>query len=140
MKFIESISFCLSNYKDFSGRASRSEFFYFLTFCTVYFYIVLFLILFVVLPYLPYWLFDFVWNFNSNMPGTIVISILLIPVVLPLVSVTTRRLNDFNRPGWVQILFYGGFFLAELIYWPNTLPTFILITLYLYYFSRKSVK
>lgn len=149
INFKTAVYTCLNKkYADFSGRATRSEFFYFLLFSIIFLYLFGGIIGLISVGMVTlfegnstlYIISSKVYEFTLFAPGTIIIATVLLPIILPLMAVTTRRLNDFNKPGWVQILFYGGFFLAELIYWPNMLPTFILIIFYLYYFSRTSIE
>ena len=148
INFKTAVYTCLNKkYADFSGRASRSEFFYFLLFSIIFSYLFGLIIMFGLLGlfilfdnHTIYIISSKLMDFIEYAPGTIIIAAFSLPIILPFMAVTTRRLNDFNQPGWVQILFYGGFFLVEIIYWPNMLPTFILITFYLYYFSRESIE
>ena len=70
------------NYANFSGTASRSEFWWFFLFSTV-----------VTL------LFSFIFGDSSAL--TIYVSGFL---AIPSVSVGTRRLRDVNKSGWWQLL------------------------------------
>ena len=79
MNFFDAIKTCLSKYVTFSGRASRSEFWYFYLFS-----IILNIILFIVSDI-------FMW-----------VSALLL--ILPLLAVTARRLHDINKSGWWQLI------------------------------------
>ena len=85
MGFIESISTCFQKYIDFSGRASRSEFWWFFLFR-----------LLVLLPT--------IW-----MPvlGLIILILASLVLLLPSLSVTARRLHDVNRTGWWMLLPIG---------------------------------
>lgn len=74
MTFSESIKSCFSNYATFSGRASRSEFWWFVLFC-----ILLAIPLAFLGPLAP---------------------LLLIPLWIPAISVEVRRLHDTDRSGW----------------------------------------
>lgn len=88
MTFTESIKTCFSKYVTFAGRASRSEFWYFILFC---------LLGNTILP-----LFDcFVLGMSAIQPASLVFSLV---TFLPSICVTTRRLHDGNRRGWWQLI------------------------------------
>ena len=93
MSFVQSVETCLKKYADFSGRASRSE----------------------------YWWF-FLFNFLMSTVGSIADSILLgtepdstgiittlvaLGLLLPSLAVGARRLHDINKSGWWQLLWLG---------------------------------
>lgn len=94
MTFSKAVKTCLvDKYATFSGRASRSEFWWYSLFPFL-----LYLLLFILLP------FDnelFVWIY-------LFISILFI---LPNLAVTIRRFHDTGRSGWwilIQLIPYLG--------------------------------
>ena len=89
--FLKSISFCLKNYFTFSGRASRSEFWYFFLFN----YLV-----FIPLQYLDLKIYE------DNTVGLAFIGSLAL--ISPLAAVSFRRLHDIDKSGW----WFGGFCLA----------------------------
>jgi uncharacterized membrane protein YhaH (DUF805 family) len=97
MTFNESIKICLTkNYAEFSGRASLSEYWWF-------------------------WLFGVLINSAAAIinPSTSYMAsgLVFLALLLPNVSVTTRRLHDVNRSGWWQLLYLtiiGGF---VVLYW-----------------------
>ena len=75
MTFAESIKFCLSNYANFKGRASRSEYWYFALFgALVYFVSALLLPELYVLAFLG--------------------------LLIPTLAAAVRRLHDGGRSGW----------------------------------------
>lgn len=78
MTFQESVRVCLAKYADFSGTASRSEYWWFA--------------LFVVLA-------GAVASEVAHSLGTI----LLLATLLPLLAAGTRRLRDTGRSGWLQL-------------------------------------
>ena len=94
MNFTEAISSFFQNYVNFSGRASRSEFWY-----SYLFIIIVGVVMAVV---------DVVLN------NEIVSSIWNLAILLPTLAMTTRRLHDINRSGWHQLL--AGFFPICLLY------------------------
>ncbi|MEY2778063.1 MAG: hypothetical protein RL008_159 [Actinomycetota bacterium] len=65
----------LQNYATFTGRASRAEFWYFL-------------------------IFFFFMNFLGNLVSDILGMIITLALLLPLLSVGTRRFHDRNKSGW----------------------------------------
>ncbi len=80
MTFAESVSTVLSKYVDFSGRASRSEFWWFT-------------------------LFNFLLNVVASvidlMMNTEFVSIVAsLALLLPALGVAVRRLHDVDRSGW----------------------------------------
>lgn len=80
MTFSESIKACFSKYAEFSGRADRSEFWWF----------ELFLILLIV---------------GAGMLGNTVSNLISLAVLLPSLAVGARRLHDVSKSGWWQLLY-----------------------------------
>lgn len=76
--FFDAIRICLTKYAEFSGRASRAEFWWFALFV---------LLVATALAYL------------SEMLS----SVFLIAILLPLLAAGTRRLHDSGRSGWWQL-------------------------------------
>ena len=79
MTFSESIATCLKKYADFSGRASRSEYWWFTLFCVV----------------APTGL-----GFVSEIVGTLAFLALL----LPQITASARRLHDTGKTGWLLLI------------------------------------
>tara|TARA_X000000368_G_scaffold409883_1_gene392537 strand:+ start:536 stop:973 length:438 start_codon:yes stop_codon:yes gene_type:complete len=108
MEFIESVKTCFVKYFDFSGRASRSEFWYFTLFLVLYVMIVSFFLGFYFGYNYPGWTqqqFD-------KMYDSIYIFIIL-PLASPILAVTARRFHDFGHSGWIQIGFYFVMSISE---------------------------
>ncbi|MEO0768047.1 MAG: DUF805 domain-containing protein [Cyanobacteria bacterium J06649_4] len=80
---------CINKYADFDGRASRSEYWYY----TLFNYI--FLIAAMI-----------VGGILSNVSGIFAALGLLyaLGTLIPSVAVTTRRLHDTGRSGWLQLI------------------------------------
>ena len=129
MGFIESVKICFTKYSDFSGRASRSEFWYFTLFLVIY-TIIIGLTVGVV--------------FEIRYPGTSEADIdyffdsfgflIFLPILLPSLSVTARRFHDFGHSGWIQIGFYFVMSILEIM---NTtqgwvLYAIVLVSFYVY--------
>ena len=92
MDFATSIKTCFSKYGVFSGRASRSEFWWFALFGFIG-GIVTTVIDVMILGY----------SVESYGPTNIIFTII---TFLPYLAVGARRLHDINKSGWWQLLWY----------------------------------
>ena len=90
MNFQTSIKTCFSKFAVFSGRASRSEFWFFVLFGFLG-GIITVIIDVMILGY-PY---------EENGPINLIFSVALI---IPSIAVAARRLHDINKSGWWQLL------------------------------------
>ena len=81
MTFGESIKTCFSKYADFSGRASRSEYWWW------------FLFLFLVLG-----------TIAASIVSDTVSALFSLATVVPSLAVGCRRLHDIDKSGWFQLL------------------------------------
>lgn len=79
MTFVDSIKTCLSKYADFNGRASRSEYWWF--------------VLFIVAS-------GFVISLVSDMLGTL----FYLGTMVPSFAAAARRLHDTDKSGWLQLI------------------------------------
>jgi uncharacterized membrane protein YhaH (DUF805 family) len=84
MNFGEAVSSFFRNYVHFSGRASRSEFWY----SYLFIFIVGIVLVFV----------------DAAVTSRILSAIWNIAILLPTLAMTARRLHDINRSGWHQLL------------------------------------
>jgi uncharacterized membrane protein YhaH (DUF805 family) len=80
MSFAESVRTCLSKYATFSGRARRSEFWWF-TLALILVYIVAGII-------------------DAAIGNQILEFVVLLATIVPSLAVTMRRLHDTGRSGW----------------------------------------
>ena len=92
MNFGQAISTCFSKYVTFTGRASRSEFWWF-------------------------FLFQIIVMVIASFLGDVVSGIVSIALLLPAFAVGARRLHDVGRSGWWQLLTLTGIGVLVLIYW-----------------------
>jgi len=79
MTFQESIRVCFNKYADFSGRASRSEYWWF--------------VLFIVLVGLA-----------ASIVSNAVSALFTLATLLPSLAAASRRLHDTGRSGWWQLV------------------------------------
>ncbi len=93
VSFVDAVKICLTKYIDFSGRASRSEFWWFFLFC-------------VVANVLTGWI---------QYVGPLVSLALL----LPSIAVGVRRLHDTDRAGWWYLLVFVPLigFIVLIVFW-----------------------
>ena len=103
MDFGTSIKTCFSKYADFSGRASRSEFWWFALFGFIG-GIVTLVIDVMILGY----------SSQEYGPTNIIFSVI---TFLPYIAVGARRLHDKNRSGWWQLIVLTGIGIILLIIW-----------------------
>lgn len=100
MTFTQAIKSCFDKYATFSGRASRSEYWWW---------------------YLFVFLFTFVVSFVEILvlgPESVVLYLLAVAAIYaPWIAVTARRLHDINRSGWWQLLPLTLIGLPVFIYW-----------------------
>jgi len=100
MNFVDAIKSAFANYANFEGRAIRSEYWWF-------------------------WLFMFIVNFgvnvatefNDSIVGQLITGVLALTLLVPNISVATRRLHDVNRSGWWQLLALTIIGVIPLLYW-----------------------
>ena len=101
MSFFEAIASCLSKYAQFSGRASRAEYWWFM----------LFLVLASVL------LNQLVMSFFGAEVASVVSGLFTLAMFLPTIAVAARRLHDMNHSGWWQLLALTGIGSLVLVIW-----------------------
>lgn len=79
MTFQESIKVCFGKYADFTGTASRSEYWWFM-------------------------LFIFLGSLATAVISPMISGLFSVATLLPAVAAATRRLHDTNRSGWWQLI------------------------------------
>ncbi len=90
MGFSESISTCLRKYATFSGRATRSEYWWFY--------------LFFALTTMGVWIvFSILIGFGNPIVENFT-SILSLAFILPVYAAGSRRLHDIGKSGWWQLI------------------------------------
>ena len=116
MNLQNSLKTCFKKYADFSGRATRSEFWYFYLFILLSYVISIILVFGVS--------FHFLWIWMAFAIG----------IIIPTFTVTARRLHDVNKSGWFQLLPFPTAVLSDLLENTNEFASgiFALVTLALY--------
>ena len=104
MSFSESIRICFIKYFDFSGRARRSEFWFFNFFALFSQYAYDFL---------------FISQAELEIAGMASVMSLLLScfLLIPLLAVGSRRLHDIGRSGWLQLLMITVIGIIPLMIW-----------------------
>ena len=121
MNFTEAISSGFQNYFNFKSRSSRPAFWFFILFCFIYY---------------------FVAGFLLGMMGVsdavfdAAVFFIALPIIIPGISLTARRLHDFNHSGWMQCIFIPGFIVDEFL-GTGYVIYFITVILWAIYCSRK---
>lgn len=104
MSFVDAIKTCFGKYATFSGRAARSEFWYF-----ALFYFIVATVLSVAdtalfgareVAMMAADGFDTGMNFSMAWQPQPLSGIFMLIMLLPSISVAVRRLHDTNRSGW----------------------------------------
>lgn len=110
MTFANAVISVLSQYVGFSGRARRSEYWYWILFVLVLFFLLSRIEVLVLAPLL---------GFETNDPaaGQVLRIIASLVLLLPGLAVATRRLHDIDRSGWWFLIGLTGVGVLVLIYW-----------------------
>jgi len=93
MTFPDAVRTCLSKYITFSGRATRSEYWYF--------------VLFPFLVFLSAFVVDGILNMALDAPalgGNMLTGVVMLFLLLPLISAAVRRLHDLGHSGWWYLI------------------------------------
>ena len=107
MNFQTSVKTCFSKYATFSGRASRSEYWFFY--------------LFTIIASIVTWIIDtMLLGYSSEDTGAISL-IFQIIIILPSIAVGARRLHDIGKSGWWQLLILTFIGIILLIVWFATI-------------------
>jgi len=104
MDFVSAISTCMvKKYADFSGRASRSEFWFF----TLFLFLAGFVSAIIDMMIL---------NFHPDDIGPINLIVTVITLI-PTIAVAARRLHDVNLSGWWQLIVLTFIGIPIYLYW-----------------------
>ncbi len=91
MSFQDSIKVCLQKYADFSGKAKRPEFWWWVVACIIV-------------------------SAALNMILPLIGGVFSLAILLPSLSVGSRRLHDVGKSGWWQLIGLTGIGILVLIF------------------------
>ena len=107
MNIQTAVKTCFSKYATFSGRASRSEYWFFY--------------LFTIIASIVTWIIDtMLLGYSAEDTGAISL-IFQIIIILPSIAVGARRLHDIGKSGWWQLLILTIIGIILLIVWFATI-------------------
>lgn len=110
MTFANAVISVMSQYVGFSGRARRSEYWYWVLFVLVLFFLLSRIEVLVLAPLLGF-------EANDPVAGQPLRMIASLVLLLPALAVAVRRLHDIDRSGWWLLIALTGVGLFVLIYW-----------------------
>ncbi len=84
---------CYKKYAEFSGRARRKEFWFFMLF---------YIILFFILAFLD----GFLGTLDDESGIGVISGMFILANIIPSIAVSTRRLHDIDKSGWWQLINY----------------------------------
>ena len=100
MNFTQSIAYCFSNYANFNGRGSRSEYWWF---------------------YLFTWMLSLGGSLmDSSMGEGVMYWVASLVTVVPALAAGARRLHDVNKSGWWQLIAITIIGIIPLVIWMAT--------------------
>ena len=148
MSFIEAIKTCFAKYVTFSGRARRSEHWYFFLFITlVEIVLIIWSASTIMGPMMEYIaeggdpndkeaITEIVNPYRFS-PSTIVLLIFSVGTLLPIIAVQIRRMHDTGRSGWWSMTYWGGVLLmyAPFISPMISYPVFLIGTIWFIYLA-----
>ena len=124
MNFTQAISSGFQNYFNFQGRSSKSAFWFWMLFVVIYAVVGGFLL--------------GMMGFNDAVIDSAILVIIL-PVIIPGISLTARRLHDFNQSGWMQCIFIPGFF-GDMLLGTGYVIYIVTLALWAFWFSQVGKK
>ena len=105
-EFMGAVKTCLRKYKDFTGRASRGEYWFFFLFSSVA-YIVIGIVA-LILEAITGFVFGLVSDEAGETVGSLVAVLIIfggsLALLLPNIAAGARRLHDTNKSGWLLLL------------------------------------
>lgn len=87
MGFVDAVISFFSRYTDFSGRSSRSE--YWWAFLGIF---------------IGYFVIGLIGGLLGETVGSIIIGVAVLAILIPSIAIAVRRLHDTDRSGWWYLL------------------------------------
>ena len=106
MGFLAATKYCLAHFAELNGRASRSEFWFFMAACFLIGLIATIGDVLLTPVYSP--------EIAELMPINLAVNVVLL---IPNIAATSRRLHDIGRSAKWQLLALTGIGLVPLVYW-----------------------
>ncbi|MDC0037242.1 DUF805 domain-containing protein [Alphaproteobacteria bacterium] len=103
LSFTEAIKTCFNKYANFSGRARRSEYWFFFLFGIIVYF---------VSSILDGIIFNVSWDSNGPL-----YALTALALFIPHIAVAARRLHDTERSGWRQLWSLTGIGVFFVLYW-----------------------
>ena len=97
MGFVDAVKSAYSNYANFKGRASRSEFWWFY--------------LFFVVVYIALGILAGMMGEAGGILG-IVVLVFVLGSLIPFIALAARRMHDSDKSGWFQLIPFYSLYLA----------------------------
>ncbi len=93
MGFVDAVKSAFSNYANFNGRASRSEYWWFILF---------------------YAIISTVLSMLAGIASifSILGLVFLLGIIVPLIALAARRMHDSDKSGWFQLIPFYNLYLA----------------------------
>jgi uncharacterized membrane protein YhaH (DUF805 family) len=103
MNFIEAVESFFKNYATFTGRSSRSEYWYALLFLCMLMFVLGFI--------------EGLLNLFPNTEESVLATIVQVVVLVPSIAIIVRRFHDINRSGWWYLIGFTIIGYILIIYW-----------------------
>jgi uncharacterized membrane protein YhaH (DUF805 family) len=114
MNFMEAVSTALRNYKNLSGRASRSEFWYWYAFIVIVNLLTSIPVIYTAMM---------VSNYVFVLPFATAELAIAIFLIMPTIAAAARRLHDTDKSGWYMLIFLipliGGIMMIVMLAQPS---------------------
>ena len=110
MNLPQAVQSVLSNYAGFSGRAPRSEYWYWVLFVMILFFCLALIEGFLLAPTLGF-------AVNDPLAGQPLRLVASLALLIPGIAVAVRRLHDVDRSGWWLLIGLTGIGALVLLYW-----------------------
>ena len=147
MTFIDSVKTCFKKILDIQGRASRSEYWWFMLFLAFVPALTMYGLILIVSSLLALLGIE---NFPIESLTIVIVVLVFAPVGIAVTTVSVRRLHDLNKSGWYIAIYYAldliaiipgiSSTLSNALLWISTGFFFYLIVIFMFKGSNKKNK